>query len=206
MPASVAGGKPDWVTNSAYDILHAYRTACIHSQTLVYDNVLIVQDNATFRKCSSVQGVHFLMPVSCFAHATVWSRASRQCLSDIQDVCWPSGDRITDVDADFICKIKRVYTYTIPLAFQLLPDGENRREWTHFLSPHTRKAADVFIGATVHLLRLHKYHRPGWDIIHAPNIILPSVVGLASLPALMEAGLMPVVETPCPRKHQEGLF
>ena len=198
------GRKPVWVTNSAYDIVHAYRHACELCKDMGY--VLILEDDAEFMPdvavtdfesvdqyvrterpfaytlgsagfCVPLDGRHFRIGVGlgvAYSQAILWSAELRRRLLETRE------GEFMHIDGHFLSRAQ-IATFHKPLVVQLFPPTQNMATWSLFGCSAWLKPIDSFcIGTWIALLRTLKLDRENthWATLYAFQTHIPIYVGL----------------------------
>lgn len=201
--------KPNYVTNSAFDLTHAYGQ--VAARTRGWGNVLILEDDAEFMPgaddadfahvdefvWSQPFGVYTLGSIG--AVIPLWGTRHRRFVHSIgctQAVIWSEGARATllardcsaiqHIDVKFISKLPRCYTLDRPLVVQLFPTSVNQTNWCFICRPEWRALDKAMVWAQLTLMRAAGLHRNlrGWGVVtHCNLIALPILLLLVGAAA-----------------------
>lgn len=153
-----SGLKPDWVTDSAYDLTHAYVHACFYCEKhCILGNVLLIEDDATvFARTTrdDFSNVDLFLETQlfdCYSLASMgwtvhkdvkhrWMFPCKMGMAYTHAVVWSRALRMkllsedhTDIhhiDGDFLSRCNQMLVYHTPLVVQTFPDTENQCSWT----------------------------------------------------------------------------
>lgn len=175
-----------------YDLVHAFQTCFQHALSNKYKRILVLEDDCSFDNrirdpyiLNSIRhflkttnpdiyhlgsplffpnplyvfnehirvlpGLHFLT-----AHACIYNQ--RHMLSYINHL---QKHSLGHAD-NYNCTSKLLYTYKIPLAYQIFPHTENSNYWNHGIYGYN--LLKFFI---LGRLNLHKQPQPGFDILYS---------------------------------------
>ena len=190
------GGKPEWVTNSAHDLVHAYTHACEFAKGK--GNVLILEDDAEIMPGATRDDfsiVDAFLSTHRFDAYSLGSFGARRpegehmrmrtgrigSVACSQAIVWSPtarnrllrthGASIPHIDGHFMSILGRVHTYRYPLVVQRFPSTENMSNWCVACTPTlSGRARDTFAISLFRLvLRSLRLDRSlgGWNVIYA---------------------------------------
>ena len=185
--------KDEEISSTTSDITHSYYTAFYYLRE--YNNVIILEEDAemyskdlddyalvnnfienedfnvftfgssaTFKKYKPdvYEGGFYSLIGYTFAQAQMFTKKCRQ---DLYKTI--GGKRFSgDIDADYISKLDKIYSYKYPLIIQLFPATENKSNWggTYVIG----KLGIVPMKALLMFVELDK-DASGWETIYAYN-------------------------------------
>ena len=150
--------KPNWVTDTAYDITHAYVSACAFCELFrFFGHVLFLEDDAELfyladeNDFESIDSFLATELFDCYSMASMgwtvhkdahhrWLFPSALGIAHCHAVVWSHSLRlqllsetwseIHHIDGDFLSKCPRMFMYHVPVIVQTLPATQNQRAWT----------------------------------------------------------------------------
>ena len=199
--------KPDWVTSTNTDIVHAYRNVCREFSN-VNGNILILEDDAqlmhnvtrrdfdrvdrflltgkydlyTLGSIGSIRHfrIHHARVHGGFAQAIIWTPHARKRFL---------REHIRGhVDGDFVPHQKTI-TYTKPLVVQLFPQTDNRSEWCFICKPGTGRIDRFLVQCQTNLFNFLEMdtNTKHWNTMYSIGKLIPllyvtcCVVGVLAL-------------------------